>query len=139
MTSQRRALAVGGSLFALALIAGCADSSGVGEISGMVTVDGKTPPVGSSITFIPVDGKAPTAGCAIEHGKYSARGVPVGTVKVEIRMPRTVSAANPNKQGPGAKSDIVEEMLPPRYNDATELTFDVKPGKNEKSWDLTVK
>ena len=31
---------------------------------------------------------------------------------------------------------ITAEALPPRYNERNELTYDVKPGQNEKDWDL---
>ena len=136
MTTTRRAGWAAGLLTALALAAGCGGPA-TGEVDGSVTVDGQTPPPGSSITFVPRDGKAPTAGALLKDGRYAAR-VPVGPAKVEIRVPR-VLGKKAAREGPGAKGDRVEESLPARYNDKTELTLDVRPGKNEKSWDLKTK
>ncbi len=123
------------------LIAGCSSSQNEGEVSGAVLVDGKPPAAGSSITFIPTDGASPTAGAVIENGTYRAM-VPVGVVKVEIRAPRparqqgqAVAKQGPGAEGPGG-GGIIEESLPAKYNDASELTLEVKPGKNPKDWNL---
>jgi hypothetical protein len=77
------------------------------------------------------------AGSLIEEGKYTAR-VPVGTAKVEIRVPR-VFGKSKVREGPGAGEDLVEESLPARYNDNSELKLEVKSGKNPKDWDLKSK
>ena len=103
----------------------------------MVQVDGQTPAAGSSITFIPEDGKSPTAGAVLDNGRYSAQ-VAVGPSKVEIRVPRP-SARTTSQAGPGAGGGLIEESLPAKYNDQTELRLDVQPGKNEKSYDLKTK
>jgi hypothetical protein len=125
-------------LTALALAAGCGGGSATGEVTGTVKVDGKAPPPGSSITFFPIDGKSPTAGGAIEDGKYSVR-VPVGMAKIEIRVWRPVSKSKEVKAGPGPAGDLVEESLPPKYNDESEERLDVRPGKNLKDFDLRSK
>lgn len=129
--------------FVLSLLAaaGCSSEIKEGEVSGSVTVDGQMPSVGSSITFIPTDGTSPTAGAVIENGKYMAR-VPVGKAKVEIRVPRPVQnsaapKAGPGSEGPGGGGGFIEESLPAKYNDATELTIDVQSGKNPKDWTLS--
>ena len=132
-----RCAAWAAALTVLALV-GCGDDGPTtGEVTGTVTVNGQTPADGSSITFIPADGKSPTAGALIEDGKYTVR-VPVGTAKVEIRVPRPVAKPGRKTEGPGPGGDVIEESLPAKYNDQTELTFEVKKGKNEKNWDLTV-
>jgi len=136
MTTTRRAGWPAGLLIALGLAAGCGSGRGTGEVTGTVTVDGQTPPAGSSITFIPTDGQSQTAGSLIDNGKYTARGVPVGSTKVQIRVPRTAGKPTGAAAGPGAQGGLIEESLPARYNDNTELTLDVKRGKNEKNWDL---
>lgn len=130
------------ALCAIALLVGCSSGPKQGEVSGTVTVDGKTPSTGSSITFIPTDGQSPTAGAVIENGKYSAM-VPVGMSRVEIRVPRPIrQAANsapkqgPGAEGPGGGGGIIEESLPAKYNDNSELTFEVKAGQNPKDWNL---
>ena len=45
-------------------------------------------------------------------------------------------AAKTEGPGPGGPANI-KESLPARYNDRTELTLAVQPGKNEKNWELT--
>jgi hypothetical protein len=125
-------------LSALALTAGCGGGSGTGEVSGNVTVDGKPAPRGSSITFFPTDGKAPTAGGSIEDGKYTVR-VPVGTAKIEIRAPRPVRKSTEVKEGPGPQGDQIEESLPDKYNNQSELRLDVHPGKNPRDFELKSK
>ena len=132
---NRLARYLGMMLAASVFAAACSTGPATGEVSGTVQVDGKTPPAGSSITFFPSDGKAPSAGALIDNGRYAAR-VPVGTAKVEIRVPRVLAKSKAAKQGPGAEGDVVEESLPAKYNDQTELRLDVKPGKNSKDWDL---
>jgi hypothetical protein len=85
-----------------------------------------------------MDGKSPTAGGVIEDGKYAVR-VPVGMAKIEIRVPRPVSRSKEVKAGPGAEGDWVEESLPAKYNDQSELRLDVRPGKNSQDFDLRSK
>jgi hypothetical protein len=139
MTTTRRAGWVVGLFAALAVTAGCGDTGpATADVSGTVTVDGKPPPAGSSISFVPVDGKAGTSGCLIENGRYSTR-VAVGTAKVEIRAPRAIGTPRKPEDGPGGEGQIVEESLPEKYNANSELKFDVKPGRNEKNWDLKTK
>jgi len=123
------------ALVVLACLPGCEDGPRTGEVTGTVKVAGQIPPAGSSITFIPTDGKSQTAGAMLQDGRYSVR-VPVGMSKVEIRVPRPVSRPGSKVQGPGAEGGLIEESLPAKYNDQSELTFEVKPGKNEKNWDL---
>lgn len=118
-------------LTALALATGCDSGPATGEVTGTVTVDGQTPPEGSSISFVPADGKSPTAGATIENGKYSAK-VPVGTARVEIRAPRVKEKF----KGDGPGGDRIEESLPDKYHEKTELTLEVKRGRNEKNWEV---
>jgi hypothetical protein len=127
-----------GGLLAALLAAGCSGGTKMADVTGTVTVDGK-PAEQGSISFIPVDGKTPTAGGEIRAGgKYSAR-VPLGKMKVEIRVPRQVGTKklyddpdNPNSP----VAPIFEETLPEKYHNNTELSYEVKPGKNEKDWAL---
>src|SRR5690242_7694097 len=75
------------AICAVSSIAGC-NKSNVGTVSGTVTVDG-SPAKSGSIAFFPVNKKSPTAGAEIRDGEYLAR-VPLGTSKVEIRVPKVV-------------------------------------------------
>lgn len=110
----------------------------MGKVTGTVTVDGKIPAEGSSITFFPTDGKSPSAGGLIEKGKYSA-SVAVGKAKVEIRAPRPMKGGKAKAEEGPSVGNLIEESLPAKYNDKSELTFEVKSGTNEKNWELSTK
>ena len=128
-------------LLSCLLLSGCADDAKTGTVSGTVTVNGEIPMDGSSINFVSSDGKSPSAGDTLKQGKYSTT-VSIGTVKVEIRVPRPQTRAKPSPKsegpGPGA-GGFIEESLPAEYNDKTTLTLEVKPGSNEKNWDIQTK
>jgi hypothetical protein len=128
-----------GLLAALSLTAGCGDGPPMGEVSGTVKVDGQIPATGSSITFFPADGQSPSAGTLIgEDGRYRVQ-VPVGTARVEIRVPRPKAKRVAKAQGPGAEGGWIEESLPAKYNDQSELAFEVKGGTNKKDWEVSAK
>jgi hypothetical protein len=136
MTNSRRVAALVAALLALT---GCDGGPKVGDVRGTVTVDGQTPALGSSITFVPTDGTSGGGGATIMDGRYSAK-LPVGKYKVEIRVPRQVGKAPKAREGPGPGGVAnIEESLPAKYNDQTELTLEVKPGANEKNWELKTK
>ena len=104
----------------------------------MVIVDGQ-PAEQGSISFAPVDGNSRTAGGAIKDGKYTAPDVPIGQMRVEIR----VSKITGKKQlYDDKKSEFVptySETLPKKFNTETELRYEVKPGKQGKDWELSTK
>lgn len=123
-------------LAAAAVAGGCADDK-TAEVTGTISVDGN-PAEKGSISFVPADGKSPTAGSEIKNGKYAAK-VPLGTAKVQVRVPKVVGKKKLYNTPDSPVQDILEEALPGRYNDKTELQYEVKPGKNEKDWDLKSK
>jgi hypothetical protein len=124
-------------LLAAALVApGCTGST-YPEVSGRVTVDGAPAKTGA-ITFIPVDGQSPTAGAEIVDGMYTAN-VPPGTAKVQIRVSKKVGEQKLYDTPDSPVQPIMQEVLPAKYNDQTELVLDVKPGTNEKNYDLETK
>jgi len=106
----------------------------MGEVKGNVLVNGRPAPTGS-ISFFPVDGKSPTAGATITDGKYTAM-VPLGKVKVEIRVSRVVGQRQLYPTPNSPVQPIMQEVLPPKYNDLTEIEMDVDKGTNEKDFDL---
>lgn len=122
-------------LLAVGLV-GCAGSN-EGQVSGTVRLDGE-PLEKGTIRFEAVDGKAPTAGGPISAGQYSVR-VPIGMSKVSISAPKVVGKKKiyPTPESP--EMDVTVEKLLPKYNEKTELTFDVKAGANPKDWDLQSK
>ena len=104
------------------------------ELSGTIMVDGK-PLEKGSIGFAPADGNGQTAGGEVMAGKYSVK-VPIGLMKVEIRYPKVVGKKK-DYDAPGGKFyDLFDESLPAKYNDETQLTLEIKSGKNQKDWDL---
>jgi hypothetical protein len=119
-----------------ALAAGCGESN-VGDVAGTVTVDG-TPVDEGSITFTPADGQGQTAGGPIKAGKYAVR-VPPGRMKVSISAPKAIGKKKLYNTPNSPEGTIWKEGLPARYNELTELTFEVKAGKNTKDWELTAK
>src|SRR5215831_7903746 len=129
MRSERAAR--GSGFVLLVALAGCGGST-TAEVSGTITVDNK-PLAKGYINFSPVDGKTQTAGGEITDGKYSVQ-VPVAVMKVEIRSPKVVGKKKDYDSPKGKWYDVSEEALPARYNDQSELTLDVKSGKNEKDW-----
>ena len=106
-------------LFAAILIAGC-EKPNVGVVTGTITVDG-SPAKSGSIAFFPGNGKSSTAGAEIVDGQYTAN-VPLGTAKVEIRVPKVVGQKKLYETPDSPMQQILAESLPPKYNDATELT-----------------
>lgn len=134
----RRSAGAAGLLAAALVVAGCGDVK-TGEVTGTVTIDGRTPPAGSSITFVPADGQSPTAGATLQDGKYTAT-VPVGPAKVRISAPKFAEekAGQPGP-GPGGGQIVEGDLLPDRFNNKTELTYEVKPGRQEKNWELSTK
>jgi len=114
--------------------AGCSSDSGKGTVSGTVTLDGQ-PLKNGLIHFVPVDGQTPTAEAIIADGEFSAE-VTVGEKQVSISAPKVVGKRQAY-QSPGSPSiDIIEELLPARYNVASELTLLVKSGRQEAPFDL---
>jgi hypothetical protein len=135
--SKRVVLArAGGFALILLALAGCGNSK-EGQVSGTVKVGGAPLETGS-ITFLPADGKTATAGAEIKNGRYSAK-VPVGMMKVSISSPKVVGKKKVYPTPESPEMPITVEAILERYNDKTELTLDVKPGTNNKDWDLDKK
>jgi hypothetical protein len=124
------------ALFGVLLVCGCTEPT-TGIVTGAVKVDG-TPATTGAIAFFPIDGKSPTAGAEIIDGRYEAT-VPLGSVKVEIRVPKVVGERKLYDTPDSPVKQVMAESLPAKYNDASELTLDVKPGENQKDYDLKTK
>ncbi len=129
---------IGCGLLAFMLVAiGCGDGVKLGDVVGTVTIDG-APVEKGSISFFPVDGQGPSTGGEIAAGKYESQA-PLGNCKVEIRVPKVVGQKKLYDTADSPVQNILEEVLPPKYNETTELRLEVKAGKNDKNWDLTTK
>jgi len=125
-------------LSTLALASGCGGGDPTrGEVKGTVIVNGQPAETGA-ISFTPVDGNSPTSGGKIVAGEYSVE-VPFGMSKVAIRVPKVVGERKLYDTPDSPVQPLMAESLAPEFNDRTELTLDVKPGVNERVFDLKAK
>lgn len=121
-------------LLAAVTAVGCSKGPPMAEVAGNVAVNGQPAKTGS-ISFFPTDGKSPTAGATITDGKYTAM-VPLGNVKIEIRVSKVVGQKRLYPTPNSPVQSILQEVLPPKYNDMTELTMEVQKGTNSQDFDL---
>jgi hypothetical protein len=127
--------AAGFFLLGAAVATGCGGGGGTGDVSGTVTYDGK-PVEQGSISFVPADGKGPSAGGAIKDGKYEASKVPAGTAKVIINGAKVTGKKKMYDDPAAPYVQTASELLPAKYNEATELRYDVRSGAQTKDFDL---
>jgi hypothetical protein len=110
--------------------AGCGQSGPkMTEVSGTVKYDGQDVAEGD-IAFLPEDKSVGGEGGKIKNGRYTLK-VKEGKNKVQIFASRAV----PGKKGPMGE-DLVEQYIPEKYNDKTDLAADVGSGKTEHNFDL---
>jgi hypothetical protein len=112
---------------ALAVLPGCGSGQNLpemGEVTGTITYDGN-PLAGASVGFEPQGGGGPSSCTTDASGKYElmytrdVKGAVVG--KHVVRIEKMADAENMDQ----------EIQIPARYNMESELTADVKAGKNE--------
>jgi len=120
---------------AMVFVMGCGTSE-FSEVTGTIRFKGELVPDGG-ITFVSANGTGPTAGGMIKEGKYTASNVPHGMSKVRITSSKITGMRKAYDTPDSPTIPIEKELLPSKYNNATELTYDVKPGSNQKDWDLT--
>jgi hypothetical protein len=138
----------------LLLVAGCGEGHRLADVSGRVSIDGKpTPnvhvqfePIGSADNPNPGPG---SIGITDEQGIYRLRtvwpqenGAVVGKHQVRInRQGRGGGDAEPATAAEmRARSAAAIRQLPARYNEKSELTFEVRAdGTDSANFDLTSK
>ena len=142
-----------GCLLCLASL-GCGPGGpAAGDVTGVVTLDGK-PLTNSLVTFSPEAGGPASTGKTDAEGKYElyrieGKGAVLGKHKVSVTTLQEAAAAaamssdsaDYAKQAMGgAATDYnkaaVVERIPARYNAQTELSFEVKSGDNTANFDL---
>jgi hypothetical protein len=125
---------------ALALLLGCAAEQQV-EVRGKVTLDGK-PVEDGTISFVPKTGSQQQAAWGpIKAGEFvidAAQGLATGVSRVEIRALRSTGRILPSSVG-GEPEHEMKDYIPQRYNSASELTAEIKPGPNQVDFDLKSK
>jgi hypothetical protein len=130
------------------VVTGCG-SSGRVAVSGVVTVNGQ-PLEGGDIAFTPVSpDRGPSGGAAITHGTYripAEQGLLPSQYNVQIHAFRGTGKKTWDGMGepnaPASQKHFVEEMeqyIPSKYNDATELAATIVVGKtNRLDFDLQI-
>jgi hypothetical protein len=104
---------------------GC--GGGKGNVSGTVTVNGKPLPMGV-IVFTPESGAAVAA--EIIDGKYSASGVPSGTVKVSLDL-RSIKLIEEQTKGKGGADALAAKYKKGAADDTTKQKS-MNPPKDAK-------
>ena len=121
--------------FALAILTGC-DSGGV-AVLGTVTLDGN-PLEEGQVTFTPQPGTSgPTGGGKVQNGQFtieSDAGIVAGSYRVEITASRKSGQQIPDPTG--RMVDLVEQYIPARYNEQSELTNQLTDGTNNLEYKL---
>jgi hypothetical protein len=115
--------------------AGCSSDNSHGIIDGTVTFDG-APLFDGLIRFIPTDGQTASADATIASGEFTAK-VPVGEKRVTISAPKVVGKRKMYETPDSPTVNVVEELLPERYNVQSELMITVKPGQQDAEFPLT--
>lgn len=117
-------------------LVGCSRSN-LATVTGSVTVDGEPAKVGA-ISFFAVDGQSPTAGAPIVDGKFKAQVSP-GLCTVQIRVSKIVGKKKIYDTPDSPVREVWAEVLPPKYNDDSQLQLEVKPGANTRDYHLKSK
>ena len=116
--------------------AGCGGEGAKAVVSGKVTVNGKAPVPGCTVSFIGADKKEVSASVA-NNGAYTVTDVPVGDDQVVVKGPATNAAAATAGRMPGAPP-TGSEHIPPKYQQqGNGLTYTVKSGRQTHDFDLT--
>ena len=130
---RRHSLLVG-LLLCLSFSVGCGGEEGLGQVTGVVKLDGKPLP-DAAVEFNPDRGKGLTSyGRTDKSGAYymmatrTDKGAAVGKNKVSITTYNLVDK--------GGQISSVPELVPTKYNQSTELEADVRSGSNTFDFDL---
>ena len=89
------------------------------------------------VAFVPAEGQGLSGGGTILDGKYhiaAAVGPKTGKYRVEIRWAKPTGKQYRSETG--EMLEVTAEGLPEKYNNKSELTADLKPGKNTVNFDL---
>jgi hypothetical protein len=115
--------------------AGCSPDTTQGTVAGTVTLDG-SPLANGLIRFIPTDGRTASADATVVDGEFTAK-VPVGEKRVSISAPKVVGKRKMYETPDSPTIDVVEELLPERYNVRSELSITVQAGSQGAEYSLT--
>jgi hypothetical protein len=126
---------------AFVLVPGCSSSGSRSSVDGAVSYDGQEVDQGG-IAFIPEGGDSnqPRVRVTTEivDGKYhldSRRGPYPGKYRVEVYWFKKTGKRIPGERG--HLKDETDQVLPPKYNDESELKVDVQSGANTLDFTLS--
>ena len=130
----------------LVALVGCGGNAGRGAVKGTVTVNGE-PLKAGDIAFVGASAGGPSAGASIADGHYQIaadKGPVAGEYLVQIRAFRGTGKKTWDGMGEPTAAESqkkyveqLEQYIPSRYNDATELTASFRSGKsNNVNFDL---
>ncbi|HEX3150404.1 MAG TPA: hypothetical protein VHR66_20165 [Gemmataceae bacterium] len=129
---------VGFCLTVVAIVATGCQGGSTSTLTGTVTVDGQ-PLKDGAVRFIPLDpSKGGTAGAVIKDGTFTCQ-VPVGEMRVEFNGAKVVGKRKAYDTPDSPMVDIVEELLPAKYNTQSELKITIKGGSQKETWALVTK
>ena len=119
----------------LVLLGGCG-GPGRAEVEGTVAYGGRPIPAGA-IAFVTAEDQGRSGGGTILDGRYQVPpgvGLRPGKYKVEIRWARPTGTQVRSETG--ATLQMTREGLPAKYNDASELTAELRQGQNTLDFEL---
>jgi hypothetical protein len=125
-----------GALALWIVLAGCGSNEPrMAKVEGKVTLDGK-PLARGLIKFLPNNRHlTSTASIEIENGEFKGK-VFVGEWRVAVTAPKVVGQAKVYQTSDSPTRDVVEELIPEKYNVMSRLSADVKPGENKLVFEL---
>lgn len=124
-------------------LSGCTGGVDLGEVSGTVTLDG-APLAQAQVYFLPAAGGRPAMATTDAEGNYKLffdnfkYGALVGRHEVKISTFYPPSA-NFDEDDKLVRTPERPERLPKRYHEQTELSAEIKSGKNVCNFDLKSK
>lgn len=136
---------------ALLVVLGCSGGASgpeLGYTTGKITINGEGAP-GLSVYF-EADGAPPAIGITDETGAYELtstggrKGASLGVNQVRIigrspNLPESSLEEIAAAQGTTVAALKAQPVVPARYNEKTELTAEIAPGRNEYNFDIELK
>lgn len=127
----------------LCLVVGCGGST-QRQVQGVVTMDGQPLETGE-IQFKPIAGSlGPTAGATITNGSYLVPAVEQGVraggqYLVSITSMAGSGRMAPDPNAPTGQRELLENIVPARYNTDSTLTVTVSADRSKNVYDFDVK
>jgi len=103
-------------------------------VQGTVSWEGK-PLVEGVVRFVPLDGKGTTSSATVTSGAFQAKLAP-GVYRVEFSSPKVTGHRKMYDTPESPVVDIVDELIPPKYNIRSELTVEVPLSEPVKEFQL---